>query len=29
MHLAPSALCEAIALLNSGQQVGSAENAAV
>ncbi|HWZ92066.1 MAG TPA: tyrosine-type recombinase/integrase [Polyangiaceae bacterium] len=29
MHLAPSALCEAIGLLNFGQPVGSAETAAV
>lgn len=29
MHLAPSALCEAICLLNFGQPVGSAESAAV
>ena len=29
MHLAPSALCEAIDLLNFGQPVGSAEAAAV
>ena len=29
MHLAPSALCEAIDLLNVGQPVGSAESAAV
>jgi site-specific recombinase XerD len=29
MHLAPSALCEAIDLLNFGQPVGSALSAAV
>jgi len=29
MHLAPSALCEAIDLLNVGRPVGSAESAAV
>ena len=29
MHLAPSALCEAIDLLNFGQPVGSVESAAV
>jgi integrase len=29
MHLAPSALCEAIGLLNFGQPVGSAQSAAV
>jgi site-specific recombinase XerD len=29
MHLAPSALCEAIGLLNFGQPMGSAEAAAV
>ena len=29
MHLAPSALCEAIDLLNFGQPVGSAQSAAV
>jgi hypothetical protein len=29
MHLAPSALCEAIDLLNFGQPVGGAESAAV
>jgi integrase len=29
VHLAPSALCEAIGLLNFGQPVGSAESAVV
>lgn len=29
MHLAPSALCDAIGLLNFGQPVGTAESAAV
>jgi len=29
MHLAPSALCEAIGLLNFGQPVGSAASVAV
>jgi len=29
MHLAPTALCEAISLLNFGQLVGNAQKAAV